>query len=187
MFVGLAAGLVTAAPMESSAPCPCISSWGETASGTSDAYGGAGGAQPANYMASSEVATATSGAYEAAWGAQATNYMASSEVPTATASGAYGAAWGTQTTNYEWGASTASCGAPATSTAGGATHTVIVAPTQGILRYVPFVVNASVGDTINFMWNANNHTVTKSSQLAVSLVIFLRQLEISCTTSSDLQ
>jgi plastocyanin len=47
----------------------------------------------------------------------------------------------------------------------GATHTVIVAPTQGVLRYVPFVLNASVGDTINFMWGANNHTVTKSSQL----------------------
>jgi hypothetical protein len=30
---------------------------------------------------------------------------------------------------------------------------------------VPFVVNASVGDTVMFMWGANNHTVTKSSQL----------------------
>ncbi|KAF8902125.1 hypothetical protein CPB84DRAFT_1846534 [Gymnopilus junonius] len=47
----------------------------------------------------------------------------------------------------------------------GVTHTVIVAPTQGVLRYVPFVVNASVGDTISFMWGANNHTVTKSSEL----------------------
>jgi plastocyanin len=47
----------------------------------------------------------------------------------------------------------------------GATITVIVAPTQGVLRYVPFAVNASVGDTIKFMWGANNHTVTKSSQL----------------------
>ncbi|KAH7889733.1 hypothetical protein F5I97DRAFT_1801958 [Phlebopus sp. FC_14] len=56
----------------------------------------------------------------------------------------------------------------ATASAGsGMTHTVIVAPTQGILRYVPFVVNASVGDTIQFVWNANNHTVTKSSQLAI--------------------
>jgi plastocyanin len=49
----------------------------------------------------------------------------------------------------------------------GATHTVIVAPTQGILRYVPFAVNASVGDTVKFMWGANNHTVTKSSALAL--------------------
>ncbi|KAH7916046.1 hypothetical protein BJ138DRAFT_996735 [Hygrophoropsis aurantiaca] len=62
---------------------------------------------------------------------------------------------------------------PSTTTAagsnsgGGMTHTVIVAPTQGILRYVPFVVNASVGDTVEFVWGANNHTVTKSSQLAV--------------------
>jgi len=49
----------------------------------------------------------------------------------------------------------------------GATHTVIVAPTQGVLRYVPFTLNASVGDTIMFMWGANNHTVTKSSQLEI--------------------
>ncbi|KAI0781016.1 hypothetical protein BD413DRAFT_18053 [Trametes elegans] len=63
---------------------------------------------------------------------------------------------------------------PPTSTSGGdssgssgsgATHTVIVAPTQGVLRYVPFAVNASVGDTVMFVWGANNHTVTKSSEL----------------------
>ncbi|KAI6030011.1 hypothetical protein EDC04DRAFT_2572685 [Pisolithus marmoratus] len=60
------------------------------------------------------------------------------------------------------------CTATATGTAGaGTSHTVIVAPTQGILRYVPFVVNASIGDTIVFLWNANNHTVTKSSELAI--------------------
>lgn len=47
----------------------------------------------------------------------------------------------------------------------GVTHTVIVAPTQGVLRYIPFAVNASVGDTVKFMWGANNHTVTKSSAL----------------------
>lgn len=47
----------------------------------------------------------------------------------------------------------------------GVTHTVIVAPTQGVLRYLPFAVNASVGDTVRFMWGANNHTVTKSSEL----------------------
>lgn len=52
-------------------------------------------------------------------------------------------------------------------TASGMSHTVVVAPTQGILRYVPFVVNASVGDTVVFVWNANNHTVTKSSELAI--------------------
>ena len=49
----------------------------------------------------------------------------------------------------------------------GVTHTVIVAPSQGVLRYVPFAVNATVGDTIKFMWNANVHTVTKSNALAL--------------------
>jgi plastocyanin len=56
-------------------------------------------------------------------------------------------------------------GASEGSSGTGATHTVIVAPTQGVLRFVPFAVNASVGDTIMFMWGANNHTVTKSSAL----------------------
>ncbi|PAV23217.1 extracellular serine-rich [Pyrrhoderma noxium] len=50
------------------------------------------------------------------------------------------------------------------SSGNGVTHTIIVAPTQGVLRYVPFAVNASVGDTIQFQWNANMHTVTKSSE-----------------------
>jgi len=49
----------------------------------------------------------------------------------------------------------------------GTTHTVIVAPSQGVLRYVPFAVNASVGDTVKFIWGANEHTVTKSSELAL--------------------
>lgn len=59
---------------------------------------------------------------------------------------------------------------PTTTTAAGGsgcTHTVIVAPTQGVLRYVPFAINASVGDTVVFVWNANTHTVTKSSELAI--------------------
>ena len=71
-----------------------------------------------------------------------------------------------------FGAPAASSTPTATATSGsmgdsgsGATLTVIVAPTQGVLRYIPFAVNASVGDTIKFMWGANNHTVTKSSQL----------------------
>ncbi|KAH9946181.1 uncharacterized protein BXZ73DRAFT_37396 [Epithele typhae] len=51
------------------------------------------------------------------------------------------------------------------STGSGTTHTVIVAPTQGMLKYVPFAVNASVGDTVKYVWGANNHTVTKSSAL----------------------
>jgi plastocyanin len=62
-------------------------------------------------------------------------------------------------------ASTPTSGYSNSGSGNGATHTVIVAPTQGVLRYVPFVVNASVGDTVLFMWGANNHTVTKSSQL----------------------
>lgn len=51
------------------------------------------------------------------------------------------------------------------STGSGATHTVVVAPHTGVFRMVPFATNASVGDTIEFHWGANNHTVTKSSQL----------------------
>jgi plastocyanin len=51
------------------------------------------------------------------------------------------------------------------STGTGATHTVIVAPSQGVFRMVPFATNASVGDTIEFHWGANEHTVTKSSAL----------------------
>jgi plastocyanin len=53
------------------------------------------------------------------------------------------------------------------SSGSGMTHTVIVAPSQGVLRYVPFTLNASVGDTVKFIWGANNHTVTKSSELAL--------------------
>jgi plastocyanin len=53
------------------------------------------------------------------------------------------------------------------SSGNGKTHTVIVAPTQGVLRYIPFALNASVGDTVKFVWGANVHTVTKSSQLAL--------------------
>jgi len=47
----------------------------------------------------------------------------------------------------------------------GSTHTVIVAPTKGVFRFVPFATNASVGDTIEFHWGADEHTVTKSSAL----------------------
>lgn len=51
------------------------------------------------------------------------------------------------------------------SSGSGSTITVVVAPTKGVFRYYPFAVNASVGDTIKFMWGADNHTVTKSSEL----------------------
>ncbi|PIL23917.1 hypothetical protein GSI_13668 [Ganoderma sinense ZZ0214-1] len=63
--------------------------------------------------------------------------------------------------------SSSSDGSYSGSTGTGATHTVIVAPTQGVLRFVPFAVNASVGDTVMFVWNAKNHTVTKSSALEI--------------------
>jgi len=49
----------------------------------------------------------------------------------------------------------------------GVTHTIIVAPSQGVLRYVPFATNASAGDTVEFHWNAGPHTVTQSSALEV--------------------
>jgi len=47
----------------------------------------------------------------------------------------------------------------------GATHTVIVAPSKGVFRMVPFATNAAVGDTIEFHWGADVHTVTQSSAL----------------------
>ena len=50
----------------------------------------------------------------------------------------------------------------------GAVHTVMVAPMEGVLRYWPFAVNASVGDTIRYVWTTPlNHTATLSSALAV--------------------
>ncbi|TIB42168.1 hypothetical protein E3P86_00471 [Wallemia ichthyophaga] len=43
------------------------------------------------------------------------------------------------------------------------TKYVVVAPSQGVLRFVPFAMQADVGDKIQFTWMANNHGVTKSS------------------------
>ncbi|KZT59813.1 hypothetical protein CALCODRAFT_408225, partial [Calocera cornea HHB12733] len=34
----------------------------------------------------------------------------------------------------------------------------------GVLRYIPYAINASVGDTISWQWHAGPHTVTKSSE-----------------------
>jgi len=73
------------------------------------------------------------------------------------------AQYGAPSSMYMPPSSTASAG----SYGSGSTHTVWVAPTQGVLRYVPFALNASVGDTVKFIWGANNHTVTKSSELAL--------------------
>ncbi|CAE6510123.1 unnamed protein product [Rhizoctonia solani] len=108
---------------------------------------------------------------------------ASSAAATTTASPQYGsgyANWGTDLNScvqmcqakFGGGLSSASAPPPSTTTGApaagtGATHTVIVAPTKGVLRYVPFAVNASVGDTVRFMWGAGPHTVTKSSALTV--------------------
>lgn len=50
----------------------------------------------------------------------------------------------------------------------GAVHTVMVAPDGVGLRYVPFAVNASIGDTIRYVWTTPlNHTVTMSSALTI--------------------
>jgi len=50
---------------------------------------------------------------------------------------------------------------PTPTGAGG--YTIVVAPTQGVLRYVPPFLTVPVGQTVNYVWNANNHTVTHSS------------------------
>lgn len=48
------------------------------------------------------------------------------------------------------------------------THTVMVAPVDGVPRYLPFAVNATVGDTVRFIWTGKNqHSTTMSSALAV--------------------
>lgn len=129
--------------------------------------------------APAEAVTSAAGGYAQNWGQSSYTQSAANTYATP--------AYGSGNTNYGGGYNAgyddcvqqcvASYGASAavykpTATAGsagssgtGATHTVIVAPTQGVLRYVPFAVNASVGDTIKFMWGANNHTVTKSSAL----------------------
>ncbi|OCF39444.1 hypothetical protein I317_06768 [Kwoniella heveanensis CBS 569] len=44
----------------------------------------------------------------------------------------------------------------------GATHTVVVAPTKGVLRFVPFAIEGNEGDTVEFIWGAGPHTVTMS-------------------------
>lgn len=50
----------------------------------------------------------------------------------------------------------------------GVIHTVMVAPMEGVLRYWPFAVNATVGDTIRYVWSTPlNHTATLSSALSI--------------------
>ncbi|WVQ69758.1 uncharacterized protein L199_007978 [Kwoniella botswanensis] len=53
--------------------------------------------------------------------------------------------------------------ATATHTSGeGMTHTVIVAPTKGVLRFVPFAIEGNEGDTVEFVWGAGPHSATLS-------------------------
>jgi plastocyanin len=72
------------------------------------------------------------------------------------------ATFGSDGGSYQGSETTGSAGSKGT----GATHTVIVAPSDGVLRMVPFATNASIGDTVEFHWGATTqHTVTKSSAL----------------------
>jgi plastocyanin len=154
--------MVPAAPTGTPGTSGTMSS-AATPSPSAGGYGGSGGYGSGGYTSGggwSSLATPTASAY------------GSSSTPTY---GSGSSNWGGSGYNNCVAQCVASFGAPpasqptATTASGGmgtgATITVIVAPTQGVLRYVPFAVNASVGDTIKFMWGANNHTVTKSSQL----------------------
>jgi plastocyanin len=64
----------------------------------------------------------------------------------------------------------------------GVTHTVVVAPTAGVLRFVPFAVEAAVGDTVEYVWGADLHTVTKGSALQLC-----NQSQDSATFNTGLQ
>ncbi|KAG8762129.1 hypothetical protein FRC11_011039 [Ceratobasidium sp. 423] len=130
-----------------------------------------------------EATSTTAMGHEATTTSAAMGHQTTTAAATTTASPQYGsgyANWGTDLNScvqmcqakFGGGMSSASAPPPSTTTAApaagtGATHTVIVAPTKGVLRYVPFAVNASVGDTVRFMWGAGPHTVTKSSALTV--------------------
>ncbi|KAI9637821.1 uncharacterized protein MKK02DRAFT_31381 [Dioszegia hungarica] len=52
--------------------------------------------------------------------------------------------------------------APPANNGASVTHTIIVAPTQGVLRFVPFSVNAKQGDMLEFIWGAGPHSATLS-------------------------
>jgi plastocyanin len=47
----------------------------------------------------------------------------------------------------------------------GKTHMVLVAPAPGVKRISPFAIYANVGDTVQFEWRADGHTITKGSAL----------------------
>ncbi|KAK6903252.1 hypothetical protein I203_108517 [Kwoniella mangroviensis CBS 8507] len=42
------------------------------------------------------------------------------------------------------------------------THTIVVAPTKGVLRFVPFAIEGNEGDTVEFVWGAGPHSATLS-------------------------
>jgi plastocyanin len=121
-------------------------------------YGGGSNNYPATTTTAAPYSTPTYGSGGSNWGSGYDDCVSQCV-----------AKFGAPVATYTPSATSGSSGSSGT----GATHTVIVAPTQGVLRYVPFAVNASVGDTIKFMWGANNHTVTKSSAL------------LPCNKSSD--
>jgi len=140
-----------------------------------NAYGGGSNNYPATTTTATPYSTPTYGSGKSNWGSGYDDCVSRTFFkPTLTWSSRSPyiecvAKFGAPVATYTPSATSGSSGNSGT----GATHTVIVAPTQGVLRYVPFAVNASVGDTIKFMWGANNHTVTKSSAL------------LPCNKSSD--
>ncbi|KAK7693599.1 hypothetical protein QCA50_003168 [Cerrena zonata] len=119
------------------------------------------GSQPAAYMPAATEATSTSAAYASSQ----TYGSGSSSWSNSMSGGSYDSCVQQCVASFGAPAATYTPSPTQGSSGSGSTHTVIVAPTQGVLRYIPFAVNASVGDTVRFVWHANNHTVTKSSQL----------------------
>ncbi|CCL99129.1 uncharacterized protein FIBRA_01143 [Fibroporia radiculosa] len=116
----------------------------------------------ATYTAAPTMATMSYGSGSSNWGGSGYENCVQQCVAS------FGAPAPTMTAASTWSSSSGSDSLSYGSSSGsGTTHTVIVAPTQGVLRFVPFTVNASVGDRIMYMWNANNHTVTKGSELEI--------------------
>lgn len=64
--------------------------------------------------------------------------------------------------SVEEGSSSPSSDSEVSST-GATTWKIVVAPKKGVLRFVPFSVNAKPGDILQFTWGAGPHTVTQSS------------------------
>ncbi|KAH8980959.1 hypothetical protein EDB86DRAFT_2978267 [Lactarius hatsudake] len=169
-FIGAAAiyaGVASASPMDY---------------GSSPSYG----SPPANNYGSSGNSTTTSMAMSMAMSTSAASPQSTSSSQSSSyGSGSYGSGYGSGSSNWnkdgydscvqqcvaKFGSPPSMYMPPSSTSSGssgsgnGVTHTVIVAPTQGVLRYIPFALNASVGDTVMFKWGANNHTVTKSSQV----------------------